>query len=141
MRLITVALATILTTAAGCDDLLDVDHHRVTGEWSGHYTIADRPTSLDVTLVEHDGGRLSGAITMNGPAAGGVRDSLVGTNRKLCVTIRSARSSQVYFRGSLANPTWIQGHFDPTGLNAPMALASTPGPAYIPNGPVEDHCD
>jgi hypothetical protein len=141
MRFITAALATILITTAGCEDLLDVDHHPVTGDWRGQDTNAGVPTFLDVQLVERSGGQLSGMITITAQPAIWVEDRIVGTNRNLCVTIRSARGSQVYFRGSLANPTWIEGHFDPGGLNALMALASSPGPAFAPAGPVEDHCD
>lgn len=140
MRFILFALAGILITTASCEDVLDVDHHTVTGEWNGQYTSAGEATFVDVQMVERGGDQLSGIITIRAPAKW-AQDSIVGTNRKLCVTIRSARDGHVYFRGSLANPTWIEGHFDPSGLNAQMAFASSPGPAYAPTGPVPDHCD
>lgn len=133
------APAAILCIAAGCKDLVDVDHYPVTGVWHGQYTSADVPTFLRVQVVERNG-QLSGTITISAPPSVWVQDSIVGTNRKLCVTIRSALDSQVYFRGSFANPTWIEGHYDPMGLRARMAFASSPGPAYVPTSPAPDHC-
>ncbi|MBB4634073.1 hypothetical protein [Longimicrobium terrae] len=141
MRFVHCAVATLLVAAAGCEDLIDPDHYPVTGEWSGQYTNAGTQTFLDLRMVERSGGSLSGRITLSPLGAGSVQDSIVGTNRNLCVTLRSARDSHVYFRGSLVNPTWIDGDFEPDGANVRMAFASSPGPAYPPTGSVPDHCD